>query len=166
MITVCKSAVLGLAVVLLILLPVRSFRGEDQTEGENWTVVNCDGNLFMDYDRQQVIFFNNVRVENPRGRIRSDRLIVFFSPDGKTVEKLEGEGNVRINAEGRSGRSEKIIYYPAEKKAVLIGNATVVAGGDSVRGGMISFYLDKMDLEVEESPSLEYLPEGDYRVDF
>ncbi len=129
-------------------------------------MITCDGNLFMDYERQRVIFFNNVRVENPRGNIRSDRLIVYFSPDGKTVEKTEGEGNVRINSEGRSGRSDRIIYFPAEKKAVLVGEAEVTVGGDTVGGGYITFFLDNMDIEVEDSPTLEYLPEADFSVDF
>jgi len=149
-----------------LLLPALTLIGEEQNTGEDWTVITSDGNLYMDYDRQRVIFFNNVRVENPRGRIQSDRLTVFFSPDGKTVEKVEGEGNVRINSEERSGRSEKIIYYPGEKKAVLIGEASVTVGGDTVGGGMITFFLDKMDMEVAESPTLEYIPEGDYQVDF
>jgi lipopolysaccharide transport protein LptA len=159
------KAIITLAAAAL-LLPASILVGEEQNTGEDWTAITCDGNLYMDYHRQRVIFFNNVRVENPRGRIQSDRLTVFFSTDGKTVEKAEGEGNVRINAEGRSGRSEKIIYYPGEKKAVLIGEASVTAGGDTVGGGMITFFLDKMDMEVAESPTLEYILEGDYQVDF
>ncbi len=159
-----KPAVVFLAVVLLFLPPVRLSRGEDRAEAEDWTVVTCDGNLLMDYEKQLVYFFNNVLARNPRGTIRSDRLIVFFSPDGRSVEKTEGEGNVRFEADGRTGRGERMIYYPAEKKTVLIGEASVSFGGDTVRGGMITFYLDKMEMEVEDSPSLEYHPEGDFQI--
>jgi len=156
-----KGAVFLLAAIALLAPAAGSPDGE-----EDWTVITCDGNLFMDYENQRVVFFNNVRVENPRGRIRSDRLTVYFSPDGKTVEKTVGEGNVRFESEGRSGRSEQIVYYPAEKKAVLIGQATVASGGDSVGGGLITFYLDRNEMEVEESPTLEYIPEEEFDVDF
>lgn len=156
----------GVAGLLLLLWPARMMPEEEPAAGEDWTVVTCDGNLFMDYETNRVIFFNNVRVENPRGSIDSDRLTVFFSPDGKTVEKTEGEGNVRIRMGLRSGRSERFIYYPAEKKAVLVGDAAVTVAGDSVRGGTIIFYLDRNEMDVEESPTLKYVPEEDYQVDF
>ncbi len=152
--------------LVFLLLSAGISGGEDQNQGEDWTVITCDGNLFMDYEQQRVIFFNNVRVDNPRGKIQADRLVIWFSPDGKTVEKAEGEGHVRITSEDRVGRSERLVYFPAEKKAVLIGAATVTVGGDSVGGGMITFFLDSMDIEVEENPTMEYLPEEDFQVDF
>ncbi len=153
-----------LAASLLFLLPVGSSGGEEQPGAEDWTAVSCDGNLYFDYGQQRAYFFNNVLVQNPRGTIRSDRLIVFFSPDGRSVEKTEGEGNVRFEAEGRTGRGERMIYYPAEKKTVLIGEAAVSFAGDTVRGGVITFYLDTMEMEVEDTPSLEYHPEGDFQI--
>ncbi len=151
---------------ILLLAPLAILRGEDRNRAEDWTVITCDGNLYMNYVEKRVVFFNNVQVKNPRGSIRADRLIVYFSPEGKTVEKTEGAGHVRITSEGRSGRSEKIIYYPAEKKTVLIGEAMVTIDGNSVGGGMITFFLDSKDIVVEESPTLEYLPEENFQVDF
>lgn len=161
---VFKPAGIFLAAVLFLLIPARSFGGEDRTGADDWTVVTCDGNLFLDYQRQRAHFFNNVLVRNPRGKIRADRLIVFFSPDGRSVERTEGEGNVRFDAEGRTGQAERMIYYPAEKKTVLIGEASVSLGGDTVRGGVITFYLDRKEMEVEDTPSLEYHPEGDFQI--
>ncbi len=161
-----KEAAFVLGVMLCLWFPSSMTGEEVPAGGEDWTVVTCDGNLFMDYENNKVIFFNNVRVENPRGSINSDRLVVFFSPDGKTVEKTEGEGNVRFRSQGRSGRSEKFIYYPAEKKAVLIGDVEVGVAGEKLRGGMVTLYLDSDEVEVEESPTLEYVPEEDYQVNF
>lgn len=151
---------------ILLLISAGILGGEDLNGAEDWTVITCDGNLYMNYVAKRVVFFNNVQVENPRGSIRADRLIVYFAPDGKTVEKTEGAGHVRITSEGRSGRSEKIIYYPTEKKIVLIGDAMVTIYGNSVGGGMITFFLDSKDIVVEESPTLEYLPEENFQVDF
>ncbi len=159
-----KTAVVILTAFLIVFHWGGTLRGGDQFGAEDWTVITCDGNLLMDYEEQLVYFFNNVLVQNPRGTIRSDRLIVFFSPDGQSVEKTEGEGNVRFEAEGRTGRAERMIYYPAEKKTVLIGEASVSFGGDTVRGGVITFYLDKQEMEVEDAPSLEYHPEGDFQI--
>jgi len=160
-----KNPACALGAIFLLFFPGWIMRGEESAGDEDWTVVTCDGNLFMDYKSNRVIFFNNVRVENPRGSIRSDRLIIFFSPDGRSVERTKGEGNVQIKAEGRDGRGERLIYYPAERKAVLSGDAVLTVAGNSVRGGKITFYLDQKNIEVEERPILEYVPDKDFDVD-
>lgn len=158
------AAGLLLAAFLLCRFMAGAFGEEEPPAAEDWTVVSCDGNLYFDYGEQRAYFFNNVLVQNPRGTIRSDRLIVFFSPDGSSVERTEGEGNVRFETEGRTGRGERMIYYPAEKKTVLIGEASVSFGADTVRGGVITLHLDTMEMEVEDTPSLEYHPEGDFKI--
>ena len=144
-----------------------SVRGDEEPVGDDdWTVVTCDGNLLMDYQGQRVIFFNNVLVKNPRGSLRADRLIIFLTPDGKKVERTEGEGNIRIQMEDKTGTSEKVIYYPEEKKAIMLGNAVVSMGSNSVRGGQITFYLDTKEMEVQDTPNIKYIPDEDYDVTF
>ncbi|MDP8213945.1 MAG: LptA/OstA family protein [Candidatus Euphemobacter frigidus] len=140
--------------------------GDESVPDDDWTVVTCDGNLFLDYRNQRVIFFNNVLVKNPRGSLRADRLIIFFSPDGKKVERTKGEGNIRIRMEGKVGTGDRVVYYPQQKKAVLLGNAMVTSGVNTVRGGKITFFLDKKEMEVQEAPDLQYFPDQDYDVSF
>jgi len=59
-----------------------------------------------------------------------------------------------------------VIYYPEEKKAIMLGNAVVSSGSNSVRGGQITFYLDKKEMEVQDTPDLKYIPDEDYDVTF
>ena len=51
-------------------------------------------------------------------------------------------------------------------EAVLIGDVEVGVAGEKLRGGMVILHLDTDQVEVEESPTLEYTPEEDYQVDF
>jgi len=155
--------------IVTIFLPPSFFqvRGEEESVGDDdWTVVTCDGNLLMDYLKQRITFFNNVLVKNPRGSLRADRLIIFLTPDGKKVERTEGVGNIHIKMEEKTGTSDKVIYYPEEKKAIMLGNAVVSSGSNSVRGGQITFYLDKKEMEVQDTPDLKYIPDEDYDVTF
>jgi len=164
-----KIAAIICLLIVTIFLPPSFFqvRGEEESVGDDdWTVVTCDGNLLMDYLKQRIIFFNNVLVKNPRGSLRADRLIIFLTPDGKKVERTEGEGNIRIKMEEKTGTSDKVIYYPEEKKAIMLGNAVVSSGSNSVRGGQITFYLDKKEMEVQDTPDLKYIPDEDYDVTF
>ena len=156
-----------LIISCVLLFPYFIVVGEEKpAPDDDWTVITCDGNLFMDYRDQRVTFFNNVLVKNPRGSLRADRLIIFFSPDGKKVERAEGVGNIHIRMEEKTGRSEKVIYYPEEKKVVLVGNAVVTIGINSVRGGQITFYLDKKEMEVEDTPNIQFFPDQDYDMTF
>ena len=164
-----KIAAIICLLIVTIFLPPSFFqvRGEEESVGDDdWTVVTCDGNLLMDYLKQRITFFNNVLVKNPRGSLRADRLIIFLTPDGKKVERTEGKGNIRIKMEEKTGTSDKVIYYPEEKKAIMLGNAVVSSGSNSVRGGQITFYLDKKEMEVQDTPDLKYIPDEDYDVTF
>lgn len=154
-----------LSVIFPVLLHGDSQNGETDKD-DDWTVITCDGNLLMDYKNHLIVFFNNVLVNNPRGSLRADRLVIYLTPDGKKVERTEGLGNIRVKMEDKIGTSEKIIYYPMEKRAIMLGNARVSSGSNSVQGGRITFYLDKKEMEVEESPDIEYVPEEDYDISF
>lgn len=133
---------------------------------EDWTVITCDGNLLMDYLSNKITFFHNVLVKNPRGSIRTDRLILFLSDQSEKVERVEAEGNVRITTGNRLGSSEKSVYYPDEKKAILIGKAMVREGENVVRGEKITFYLDRKEMEVEKGREIEIVPEKDFEIYF
>lgn len=133
---------------------------------DSWTVITCDGNLSMDYEANQAFFYNNVVVKNPRGTLQADRLVVFFSPDGKKVEKSEASGHVTVRFGEKSGSSNRMVYYPVQKKAILLGDAVVAAGPNSVRGEKITFYLDREEMEVEGAPDGSILPDRDYDVTF
>ena len=164
-----KIAAIICLLIVTIFLPPSFFqvRGEEESVGDDdWTVVTCDGNLLMDYLKQRIIFFNNVLVKNPRGSLRADRLTIFLTPDGKKVERTEGVGNIRIKMEEKTGTSDKVIYYPEEKKAIMLGNAVVSSGSNSVRGCQIIFYLNKQEMEVQDTPDLKYIPDDDYDVSF
>ncbi|MEA1927418.1 MAG: LptA/OstA family protein [Candidatus Auribacterota bacterium] len=150
----------------LFLSSLSGAGAEESVKEEDWTIVTCDGNLLMDYKNQRVIFFNNVLVKNPRGSLQADRMIIFFTPDGKKVDRVEAEGNIRIRMEEKAGTSDKVIYYPEEKKAVLLGHAVVSSGLNRVQGGMIIFFLDKKEMEVQDTPDIQYIPDEDYDVTF
>jgi lipopolysaccharide transport protein LptA len=164
-----KLATIIGGLVLTVFLSASFFpvMGEEVPAGDDdWTVITCDGNLLMDYKNQRITFFNNVLVKNPRGSLRADRLIIYLTPDGKKVERTEGIGNIRIRMEEKTGTSDKIIYYPEEKKAIMLGNAVVSSGTNSVGGGQITFFLDKKEMEVQDTPDLKYFPDEDYDVSF
>ncbi|MCX6349706.1 MAG: hypothetical protein NTV79_09475 [Candidatus Aureabacteria bacterium] len=136
------------------------------TPAEDWTVVTCDGNLLVDYERNQATFFRNVLIKNPRGTVRSAQLILYFSPQGKKVEKAEALGGVTVVMGEKTGTADTAVYFPEEKKVVMQGRAVIDQAEGSVRGDTITFFLDRREMRVEGSPGAKVIPEKDIDVKF
>jgi len=134
--------------------------------GPDWTEITCDGNMLVNYRENWVRFARNVRVNNQRGKIFSDLLIIFMEENGKRVDRAESRGNVRILMGGREGTGDALIYYPEEKKAVLIGHAALKEGNNTVRGKSITFYTDTRDIEIDGAREVEFHPRTEFQLDF
>lgn len=164
-----RSACLCLGVILIGIFTAPSPGGGPEispSAADEWTVITCDGNLFLDYDRNQATFYRNVLIKNPRGSLKADRLVIFFSPEGKEIEKAEAYGHIWVHMGGKTGTSQKIVYYPARKQAILLGEAEVTSGENTVRGGKITFHLDREEMVVEDAPDVIITPDKDYDVQF
>ena len=151
---------INVAVLMLAaLLPLSLSPGNDDLPGEeNWTVITSDGNLLMDYAAQVAVFSHNVKISNPRGRLDSDRLTIFFAEDGQTVKMVEAVGNVKVDMAGKTGGADKLLYYPQERRTVLLGNADIRIGEDSVRGEEITFFLDRDEIVVKAATEMRIAP--------
>lgn len=136
------------------------------TPAEDWTVVTCDGNLTVDYEKNLVTFYRNALIKNPRGTLRSEKLVIHFSDRGKTVEKAEALGGVTVEMGQRRGRSDTVVYYPQEKKVVMSGQATISQAEGEVRGETITFFLDRQEMRVEGAPGVNVVPEKDVEIGF
>lgn len=156
--------ILKLAPLLLLLLPSVPGRPDaDEIGQEDWTVITCDGNLLMEHDAQKATFSRNVRVVNPRGSISADRLVIFFCREGETVDRLEAFGSVELDLAGRTGGADTLAYHPRERRLVLLANARVRIGADTVRGEKITFYLDRDEMEVEAATDMRIVPPREWR---
>jgi lipopolysaccharide transport protein LptA len=154
------------AVIFALLLVSVPIEPSAPTPAEDWTVVTCDGNLTVDYELNQATFFRNVLIKNPRGTLNSEKLIIYFTEQGKAVEKAEALGGVAVDMGERTGRADAVVYFPQEKKVVMSGGATIKQAEGIVRGETITFFLDRREMQVEGSPGADVIPEKDVDVGF
>ncbi|MEI7425279.1 MAG: LptA/OstA family protein, partial [Candidatus Staskawiczbacteria bacterium] len=101
--------------------------------------VICDGPLEVDYEKNIAIFNNNVKVEKPDLIIYSDKMQVYFTPKtqgakpdaesavmSSSIEKIVGEGNVRIVRGENISYSQEVVYTASDKKILLTGRPQIV----------------------------------------
>jgi lipopolysaccharide transport protein LptA len=121
--------------------------GVEIASGTNKTVITAK-RLTFDYQRQVAVFEEDVVVTDPNITMESDSLNVAFERGGG-VESVVAVGNVRMNYGGRNGSCRKAIYLAKEGQLILLGDAELKRGRDSVKGNRIVFWIaeDRMTCE-------------------
>ncbi|MDP3938910.1 MAG: LptA/OstA family protein [Deltaproteobacteria bacterium] len=124
--------------------------------------------------RNTVVFRGNVEAKQGRLRIYCDVMTVLYSSDGKGINKIIADRNVRIihEGDGKGGNaSEKItatcdqgIYYSAEGRIDLTGDPVVKRGSDTVLGDKISVYLEDNRFTVRQA-TVTISPQGMQTLD-
>ncbi len=136
------------------ILPVNKDAKEgSQTNADNKVVINCDGPLVIDYDKNIATFNNNVKVDRNSTQIYSDSMDVYFTTasknkdndkdktkadsgsdamgmpsgmEGSKVEKIVARDNVRIVRGENVSYSDEATYIVPEKKIILSGKPRLV----------------------------------------
>ncbi len=57
-------------------------------------VITCDGRLEVDYEKREAVFNDNVQILDTEGRMSANKLIAYFDPDKRVIEKIEWIGDV------------------------------------------------------------------------
>ena len=95
-----------------------------------------------DNTAKSAVFSGKVVAKQGDVTIFSDKLIVSYAEKGGDVEKIEAFGNVRIVQLNRTGFSDQAVYESSSGRIVMTGSPRVVQGDDSIRGKVITYYVD------------------------
>lgn len=120
----------------------------------------------IEYDNKEgvILFDRNVKVDDARFVMKSDRLLLFMdgTNDNQEVQQIMAVGNVTISNDTRSAKCDRAVYTRKDGQIVMTGNAALNSGGDragTVIGNRIVFWLDDERMEVFEG-SRVILPPG------
>ncbi|NQT21893.1 MAG: LPS export ABC transporter periplasmic protein LptC [Candidatus Omnitrophica bacterium] len=70
---------------------MEGIKAKDSTD----RVITCNGPLEVDYKQRRAIFNNEVIITDPDGKICADKLVAYFNPDTREIERLEWIGDVK-----------------------------------------------------------------------
>ena len=99
---------------------------EDVKVKQGEITINCRGPLIIDYGKNEASFYNRVKVTEPRGELKADRLDIFFNPESREMKSIVAEGNVELKQDANVARGQRIIYTIATGKAILTGNPEIL----------------------------------------
>lgn len=97
--------------------------------------------LEADDAARQVKFLGNVVARQGEVVIYSAVLTLFYSEGSKEIDRVEADRDVRIVQGDRVATGDKAVFYQADGRIVLTGNARVHQGADFVEGDVITVLL-------------------------
>jgi outer membrane protein assembly factor BamD len=100
-----------------------------------------------------VIFKGNVIARQKDMVIYADSVDVVTSQDGKGIDRVIAEGNVKVQQGLRVADCQKAVFHNLDQKLFLTGDPRVSEGGNIVLGDEIIFDIDKNRVEVKGGPS-------------
>ena len=165
-----KSTVLA----LFFLLGCAAWRVDAQLESdektqagrqtEKWpqagtNTVITSKHLTFDYSRYIAVFEEDVVVVDPQITIKSDKLTVRFDSTN-SVKSVTAVGNVRLRQGDKTGSCEKAIYVARTGEIILLGDARLNRGSDSVIGRQITFWINEDRLTCEPGHLIIFPKEG------
>lgn len=92
--------------------------------------ITCNGPLEINYGENKASFYDDVKVTEPRGQMRADRLDVFFSAETRQIERIVAENNVVLTQDGNTAMGQKAVYTIADGRAILTGSPTITITSD------------------------------------
>lgn len=101
--------------------------GDGALANKEPTVINCDGPLEIDYEKEIAIFNNNVKVnQKEQGDMYADKMEAYFDFKNKKILRMKSIGNVKIVKGENTSYSEEAEYSAVTKKMVLTGRPRLV----------------------------------------
>jgi len=155
----CRWGWIGVVVLAAGVSAGRAQVDHDGAAGEEDATVITSLRLTFDYGSNYAVFEEDVVVTDPKMRLTSDRLAVWFNEEG-SVSLIKAEGRVHIIQEDKTASSEEATYEVATGKIVLEKNPRLQRGLHYLEGTMITYYRDKEILIVEPQSRLVIYPEG------
>jgi lipopolysaccharide export system protein LptA len=157
---ISTSPILIAAIVLWAILSAGMVPAQEtKKEGESATPIHITADqLLSDTQNRSAEFSGNVKVVQGQTIITANRLILIYnrgasaekSTGTDSIERIEANGNVRIEMDGRVAESDRAIYRTDDRTLVLSGEGSkVISGKDVIESSKITFYRDTGNVKME-----------------
>lgn len=130
--------------------------------------------LVTDNQKRSAQFSGDVKAVQGETVMTTDRLTIFYGSQKDSsatesttkIERMEADGNVRIEFDNKVAVSNQAVYIVAERKLVLSGpGSKVISGKDEISGSKITFFRENghVALESDDETRVKAIIHSDQR---
>ena len=141
-------------------LHMRDFRRAKIEDGRKvWEIVGDEANYYK--DQKQVIIkkarFYYYDKKGETAETTGDVATLFINE--KELERMQLQGNIEVNYQGYTLKSEEAIYHPDKQLIVLPQRATVVGEGLQVEGSSMEVELEDKKVRLLQNVKTKLEPD-------
>jgi LPS export ABC transporter protein LptC len=141
-------------------LHMRDFRRAKIENGRKvWEILGDEANYYKD-QKQAVIKKPRFYYYDKKGETAEttgDVATLFFNE--KELERMHLQGNIEVNYQGYTLKSEEAIYLPDKQQIVLPKRATVVSEGIELEGSSMQVELEDKKVRLLQNVKTKLEPE-------
>ena len=101
---------------------IQLIRVTETGEQPQISLTTAEANTFLYDDSGRHALYNEAAtLLSNAGDLKADRIDVFLEPDGRTLERLEATGNVKMRLDGRWATGESLVYHETEGRYEMEG---------------------------------------------
>lgn len=165
-----RPTILALALAACLLPPALAVAAEGRPAAASAKAAPADSvptkitsdRMNYNHNDQTLVFLDNVFVDREDFKLWSKKITVHFvkdetskavkpaegTPGSESIDRIEAEGSVRMEREGRTGECETAVYQVREGLLTMRGNPILREGPNKVQGEVIRFSLKDNRSEV------------------
>jgi lipopolysaccharide export system protein LptA len=142
------KTVLFMLLISGLFFAERQGNSEEKSPLKKGPITITSETLSADNKARTAFFEGSVLARTDSAELHADRMLVFYSEDGKVI-KIEAEGDVRLIRGQRVMTSDKALYFAEEEKVIFTGSPKATEAGNVVTGTKIT-YMIKEDRSIVE----------------
>ena len=106
---------------------IQLVRLNETTQRREVSLTRAEADTFV-YDdaARHAVYDTQALLRSEHGDLKADRIEVFLEPDGRTLDRLEATGDVKLRLDGRWATGERLVYYEAEGRYDMEGARVVI----------------------------------------
>jgi lipopolysaccharide export system protein LptA len=133
--------------------------------GPRGTIARADAMRYEDAARTAT-YTTGARMSGPQGDLAGDRIALVLSPGERTLERIEGYGNVVARVEARDARGARLTHLTSDGRYVLTGTPVQLTEDCRVTTGRtLTFYGSAGRIIVDGNDATRTTTKGGGRCD-
>ena len=141
-------------------LHMRDFRRSKVENGRKvWEITGDEANYYKE-QKQAIIKNPKFYYYDKKGKTAETigKQATIYLND-KELEQLQLQGNVEVNYEGYTLKSEEAIYFPDKQQIILPGRTTIVSDGMAMEGSRMEVELEDKKVRLLRDVKTKILPD-------
>jgi lipopolysaccharide export system protein LptA len=134
----CRNSLLIIASFLLL---AAKHEKADLAKGPREPIVITSNRMEADELGNKVVFTGKVTLKKETMTLSSDLMTVLYDAGTREVREVQAHGNVVVRKEGRVALANDALYFSADEKIVLTGDARIIENDNQLGGKKITLFM-------------------------